>query len=235
MTAELQSVRDRYARREHGDFQNLYERLAPYPHYSWQERERVLAQLLRKKLQSAAVSEAKCLEIGCGSGNNLQQLLSLGFSANNLFGNELLESRVDKARAQLPSAITIWAGDALALDLPQNAFDIVYQSTVFSSILDKKFQENLAAAMWAWTKPGGAVLWYDFIYNNPRNADVRGVPISRLKALFPDAAPSIRRVTLAPPVGRGLARISPRLIPMVNSCMPILRTHIWAWIAKPQI
>ena len=30
--------------------------------------------------------------------------------------------------------------------------------------------------MWAAVKPGGGVLWYDFTVDNPRNADVRGVP-----------------------------------------------------------
>lgn len=193
----------------------------------------MLVQILRKNLRSAPAGEAKCLEIGCGSGDNLLQLISLGFAPNNLVGNELLENRVASARAQLPAAVTVLAGDALAINLPQSAFDIVYQSTVFSSILDDGFQQTLAAAMWRWVKPGGAVLWYDFTYNNPRNADVRGVTVSRLKALFPDAQPKIRRVTLAPPIGRLLAKTSPHLLPLVNGCMPFLRTHIWAWIEKP--
>ena len=28
--------------------------------------------------------------------------------------------------------------------------------------------------------PGGGVLWYDFTVNNPRNPDVRGVPMKRV-------------------------------------------------------
>ena len=49
---------------------------------------------------------------------------------------------------------------------------------VFPSILDDSFQQKLADRMWALTKPGGGILWYDFIYNNPRNPDVRGVPLT---------------------------------------------------------
>ncbi len=77
------------------------------------------------------------------------------------------------------------------------SLDIVLVSTVFSSLLDDAYQQRLADAMWRWLKPGGAVLWYDFTVDNPRNADVRGVPLRRVRALFPQALMRHRRVTLA--------------------------------------
>ena len=79
---------------------------------------------------------------------------------------------------------------------------LVLQSTVFSSILDPGAQAQLAATMWRWLFPGGAVLWYDFTVDNPRNPDVRGVPLARVRALFPQACIASKRVTLAPPLAR---------------------------------
>ena len=76
-------------------------------------------------------------------------------------------------------------GDALQMELDPESQDAVYVSTVFSSLLDDGFQQRLADAMWRWVKPGGGVLWHDFIFDNPQNADVRGVPLRRFRSLFP--------------------------------------------------
>jgi len=88
-------------------------------------------------------------------------------SSEELSGNELLEDRAAEVRKRLPAAIKILVGDAAEIDLAEGPFDIVYQSTVFTSILDNGFQQKLANRMWALTKPDGGVLWFDFIYNNP--------------------------------------------------------------------
>ena len=109
--------------------------------------------------------------------------------------------------------------------------DIVFQSTVFSSLLDDSFQQRLADAMWKWVRPGGGVLWYDFVVDNPRNPDVRGVPVRRIRELFPSGSHRVRRLTLAPPLARPAARIHPSLYTLLNSC-PWLRTHVLVWVGK---
>jgi hypothetical protein len=103
---------------------------------------------------------------------------------------------------------------------------------VFSSLLDDAFQQRLAAAMWRWLKPGGGVLWYDFTVDNPRNRDVRGVPLARIRALFPEARVESRRVTLAPPLARAVCRVHPGLYTLCN-VLPPLRTHLLCWLGKP--
>jgi len=103
---------------------------------------------------------------------------------------------------------------------------------VFSSLLDDRFQQALADRMWSWLRPGGGVLWYDFVVGNPSNPDVRGVPVRRLKALFPLGRFTIRRVTLAPPIARAVCRVHPSLYHVFNA-LPLLRTHVLAWIEKP--
>jgi hypothetical protein len=109
--------------------------------------------------------------------------------------------------------------------------DLVLQSTVFSSLLDDAFQQRLAHTMWQWLKPGGAVLWYDFTVNNPRNPDVRGVPLRRVQALFPQGRITHRRVTLAPPLARAVCALHPALYGVFN-VLPLLRTHVLAWVHK---
>ena len=79
---------------------------------------------------------------------------------------------------------------------------------------------------------GGAVLWHDFVYDNPRNPDVRAVPLARVRALFPAAQVQAQRVTLAPPIGRAACRVSPALYPLLNA-VALLRTHVLCTLAKP--
>jgi SAM-dependent methyltransferase len=226
---ELQAVVERYARRPVTD--ERYHPLRPDVWQSLQERQRAMLGLFRA-LGLANLSALRLLEVGCGAGGNLLELLRLGFVPENLAGIDLLPERVTRARHVLPPAVRLEAGDATAAPVPDASLDIVYVSTVFSSLLDDGTQQRLADAMWRWLRPGGGVLWYDFVVDNPRNADVRGVPLKRVQALFPEGAVRSRRVTLAPPLSRAVCRIHPALYSVFNA-VPLLRTHVLAWIAKP--
>lgn len=208
-----------------------YDPLRPEVLLARQERERALAALLRRHLRRH-LREMDVLEVGCGSGDNLLELLRLGADPARLVGSELLPERAAVARRRLPAAVALLEGDALVAPLPNAGFDIVVQSTVFTSLLDDDFQQRLAARMWQWLRPGGAVLWYDFAYDNPANTHVRGVPMARVRRLFPQARIEVRRVTLAPPIGRRAAAVHPALWTLLN-VLPLLRTHRLAWIAKP--
>ena len=96
-----------------------------------------------KNLIPEPVGSKRVLEVGCGAGGNLLQLMELGFLPENLVGNELLSDRATMARQRLPAAIKILVGDAAEVGLGEGPFDIVYQSTVFTSILDDGFQQKL--------------------------------------------------------------------------------------------
>ena len=226
---ETDAVAERYARRASAD--DRYSVLRPDVWQTLQERQRALIALFAR-LGWTDLSEKRLLEVGCGGGSNLLELLRLGFAAEHLSGVELLPARYAQARRALPAALTLHAGDALQLQLPEATLDAVFVSTVFSSLLDDAYQERLAAAMWRWVRPGGGVLWYDFTVDNPRNRDVRGVPLSRVRALFPHGRIQARRVTLAPPIARAVTRVHPALYTLFNA-LPPLRTHVLAWIAKP--
>lgn len=228
MQEELEQIRERYNRRDI-KHDSRYNPLSPSVYMAQQEKVRALIRLLQAELES--LEDKTVLEIGCGSGMNLLQLIQLGFRPENLVANELLEERLAIASHNLPSSVKIIEGDASAIQSQVESYDIVYQSTVFSSILDERFQVELASVMWRLLKPGGAILWYDFVYNNPKNNDVRGVPYARIKKLFPDAQITRRRVTLAPPVSRFVTKIHPVLYTIFN-LFPFLRTHVLCWIKK---
>jgi len=226
--SEARKVAERYARRDVGD---RYSALNPDVWQTLQERQRaMLALFARAGVRN--VSGLKLTEVGCGAGGNLLELLRIGFAPEHLTGLELLPERHMQARRVLPVATSVWQGDAADAPVEAASQDIVLQSTVFSSLLDDAFQQRLADAMWRWLRPGGAVLWYDFTVDNPRNPDVRGVPLRRVRELFPLACIAHRRVTLAPPLARRVARVHPALYTAFN-VLPLLRTHVLAWIAKP--
>lgn len=230
MPTEAKNVQERYARRMALGSDDRYSILNPSVWQGVQERQRALIVLLKTHAPDL-LTQLKVLEIGCGGGGNLLELLRMGFSPENLIGNELLNDRASLARKNLPILCEILEGDATTLSLSPNTFDIVYQSTVFSSLLDDAFQKHLADLMWKSIKPGGGILWYDFIYNNPNNPDVKGVPIKRINELFPKGIIDIRRVTLAPPISRRVCKIHPSLYSIFN-VIPALRTHVLCWITK---
>ncbi|MFD0680810.1 MULTISPECIES: class I SAM-dependent methyltransferase [unclassified Paenibacillus] len=227
---EVQKIQERYKRRNDINEESLYSFLNPEVYFSQQEKERALIRWI-KYSKLLPISEVKLLEVGCGSGGNLLQFIKIGFSPENLVGNELLEERCKHARHYLPEAVSLILGDASNLDLKESSFDVVLQSTVFTSILDYEFQQKLAKHMWSLVKPGGGVLWYDFVYNNPNNSDVRGVSVSNIQKLFPDGKIKTWRLTLAPPISRRVTKLHPSMYSICN-LIPLLRTHVLCWIQK---
>ena len=228
---EADAVRDRYARRVPDDPRYRLTDFAAL--LAVQERQRAMVRLFHR-IGLDDLSVPRLLEIGSGSGGNLLELLRLGFAPEHLSGTELLPERHAAARARLPVAVDLQCGDATTAALAPAAasVDIVFQSTVFSSLLDDAFQQRLADVMWRAVKPGGGVLWYDFTVNNPRNPDVRGVPLARIRELFPNAGMLPCRVTLAPPIARVVCKVHPILYTALNA-VPLLRTHALCWISKP--
>jgi SAM-dependent methyltransferase len=223
---EAAAIVQRYARRADAGHYHL---TSPDMLYAVYEYERVLARWLRPLFND--LTHMRVLEVGCGSGWRLAHWLKLGIQPEHLTGIELLPACAAEARRWLPATVSIITGDATAVDIPPASQDVVCQFTVFSSLLEDRSQEELARTMWSWLRPGGAIVWYDFVYNNPQNPDVRGVPRRRIAQLFPDAR-SMRtaRVTLAPPIAR---RLPERCLSWCN--LPCLRTHVLAWIQKTSV
>lgn len=155
----------------------------------------------------APFGDRRLLEVGCGRGNWLSIFEAFGAKRENLAGIDLDEERARECQARFAGA-DVRPGDATRLPWPDGAFDVVFQSTVFTSILDAEMKRAVAGEMLRVVKPRGAILWYDFHMNNPRNPHVRGVGGGEIRALFPGCEARLRRVTLAPPIARRLAPLS---------------------------
>lgn len=197
-----------------------------------QERHRETLWLL-SEIGFHPLTKLRILDIGCGDGNMLRNFVEWGALPEQMAGIELRADPVERGK-QLNPSIDIRCGSATDLPWPENAFDLVCQHTVFTSVLDLQMKKQLAVEMRRVLRPSGAVLWYDFMYDNPRNSDVRGIRPSEIETLFPDFESHMRRITLAPPIARRLPkRLLPVLYPLLAS-VPFLRTHYLGLLIKPK-
>lgn len=187
---------------------------------------------LLKKRGICSLKHMNILEIGCGTGSNILDLINLGAQPHCITVNDLLPERITQASQRLPQAVRIMEGDITMLTFPDSTFHLILLFTVFSSLLDNSFQEKVADLAWSWLQPGGFIVCYDFCYNNPSNPDVQAVPFSRVRSLFPQGTYASEKLTLAPPLSRRLAPLSPTLHRAIYSLFPLLRTHRMTLIQK---
>jgi len=225
-------VNDTPGRTEEQRIRRVYAARTDTAKYSWFSSGQQLilhgaARALLDALGRAGMSrlgDARVLEIGCGSGHWLRELVQWGVRPDRLVGIDLITERLGDARARCAPGLGLAAASAAALPFADGLFDIVLQSTVLTSVLDATVRERIAAEMMRVLRPGGVVLWYDFLVDNPRNPDVRGVDRRELLRLYPGCELDMRRVTLAPPIARLLA---PRMwtLAALLSAMPFMCTH----------
>ncbi|HSE20427.1 MAG TPA: class I SAM-dependent methyltransferase [Pyrinomonadaceae bacterium] len=229
IASERTRIEAEYQRRERELAPDLYAPWQPAEMLSGSSRKRIAAALLHRNGVFPRVGD-KCLEIGVGNLGWLGDLISWGVHERDIYGIELQTSRVEHVHEILPCC-DVRTGDASALPWPDNSFHLVIASTVISSILEQKIRRQVAAEITRVIQPGGALLWYDFAYNNPRNPSVRRIYRSELKELFPDLHGPIRRITLAPPIARFVVPKSWPLAVLLET-VPFLRTHLLAVLRK---
>jgi len=167
--AEEARIRTAYRKREEAD-----------PRYSWfssghlfavQQRERRLLALL-SRYGFADLQSKTILDVGCGTGHWLRDFIKWGARPENVIGIDLLSDRVIRARRLCPPAVHIQCASAAELPFANGTFDLVLQSTVFTSILDFDLKRRVATEMMRVVKPEVFIIWYDYHLNNPWNSDV---------------------------------------------------------------
>lgn len=227
---ELERIRQEYTRR---DREVPPDRYAPYRPEILLERtevERVALKLLGAAGQ-LPLDAKKLLDVGCGSGYWSRRMIMWGARPENLTGIDLRPEVLDVAAALNPN-IRFLAGSADRMPFDDGAFDLVSQFVVFSSIKDPAVRAASAAEMWRVLAPGGAILWYDMRYGNPKNRRVTAMGVKEIRRLFPHGRTRTRTVVLVPPISRRLAPLSLPLC-RVLACCPPLRGHRIAVITKP--
>lgn len=216
-------IRDAYARRDAAGKTRLY---------AWNLPDVLLTQYRFRSVIASALSGAgytdlggrDCLDVGCGTGAWLRTLLEWGADAERLHGTDLLPDRIATARVLSPHIDwSVSEGDALPFE--ERSMDLVSAHMVFSSIPDPVARRDLAREMSRLLRTGGLILIYDFRISHPRNPDTVGIGGGEIRRLFPHLRHTQRSVTLAPPLQRPIARISPVLAHLAETLFPFLRSH----------
>lgn len=194
-----------------------------------QQLEKDLIKLFRR-YEVGPLGDKRILDLGCGTGWRLRELVSFGARAENLCGIDLLPNMVEAAKRISPN-IDFRCGNAESLPFRNESFDIVTQFTMFTSILDDGMKLNVAKEMLRILKPDGIILWYDYFISKPSNQDVRGIGKREVIRLFPNCVCDFNKVTLAPPIARTVAPHSFFLCYLLEK-IPWLRTHYLVAIKK---
>ncbi|MDP7289941.1 MAG: class I SAM-dependent methyltransferase, partial [Phycisphaerae bacterium] len=197
---EVERIKAVYEAREAAGLAARYSLFRPDALHTQQAIERGLIRTLsRAGLEDLA--DKHILDVGCGEGRRLQRMLDYGASAENLRGVDLRENVIAAAR-ELNPGIEFSVVDGKRLLNANASQDIVMQFTVFTSILDSAMKSSLASEMLRVLRPGGLIIWFDYLFNNPNNRDVRGIRKPEIQRLFPGCNVRLKRTVLAPPLAR---------------------------------
>lgn len=194
-----------------------------------EREERIVRFFLKKQLRS--LQGLKILDVGCGGGALLRRLFDLGAEPQNCFGIDVMGNLLQGGRQLGPANLGLVEGTATQLPFANETFDMVFQFTLFSSVLDPSVKRMIIAEILRTLRRGGYFIWYDFAYSNPRNKTVIGIGKREIKDLLSGCKLEFDRVTLAPPIGRVAARWSPSLYHLLSS-LYWLRTHHLCYAEK---
>lgn len=193
-----------------------------------QSVERALLQALDHA--GVSLSDARVLDVGCGSGYYLHRLQEYG--AGECHGIDLMEARIAAGKERYPT-LELRVGSATELPYAAGAFDLVTQFTCLSSILDDEIRLAVAREMRR-VAAGGWVLSFDMrglwlsrlAQRRRTTCDATQTVVldrSELTRLFGEPA-VLRRVTLT----FGLAELTARhpLLAAGLGALPQLRSHL---------
>lgn len=190
------------------------------------ERRRLLAGVLATL---GAPERLRVLDLGCGRGDLLPELIAVGIPAANVVGVDLLADRLEEA--QDAGLATVLASGA-SLPFADGRFELVTAFTLFSSVGDDDLLHAMQAEIDRVLAPGGSLVVYDLRLPSPWNRAVWALPQRRLRALFPGWAVTGRSCTLLPPIARRLATSAERPYRLLVS-IPFLRSHRLSLLRPP--
>ncbi len=142
--------------------------------------EKTLTRALRRA--GVALAGKRLLEDGCGEGYFLRQLVDLEATPRRCVGVDRGLADLHAARERTPASFV--AADAAALPFKGATFDVVAQAVLFSSLAAGATRERAAAEIGRVLKPGGVLIWYDFV-ERAKEGLPRGLTLGDARSLFP--------------------------------------------------
>jgi len=171
------------------------------------------------------INGCRILDVGCGAGGSIVDLIRLGIKPHNIFGIDILEERVLEARGRFPNVNWICC-DARNTDFSNEEFDLVTESTMFTQITESNAALEIAEEMIRVTKKYGYIILTDWRYSSPMRPEYKGLSQKRIHRLFEVGTRTevccICGGALMPPVGRFLSSRCPYLYFTIAGIVPFL-------------
>lgn len=227
MSNEIDNLKQVYQQRK--NIKISYDFVLPQNYYFVSSREKVFVSSLLKYF-GTDFSKLKVLDLGFGSGNDIFTLIKSGFAVENISGVEVIEERFHHVKRIIPN-LDIKLNNGFNIPFEDEKFDIVIQSTVFSSILNPQSRKELANEMIRVLKPNGKIFFYDMRFNNPWNKNVTKMDKAEINILFPQKNKTFNFITLNPVIARKLASKSIILCEFLEK-IPLLCSHYYTIIEK---
>jgi SAM-dependent methyltransferase len=188
--------------------------------------------LIRSILQLEGVDPraAWILDLGVGSGTDGPPMKDLAIRPDRFVGLDLLDRWAREARKTNPWMNTL-AGDAGSLPFARGRFDLIYQSTMLSSVPDPGRRMRIFREIARVLAPGGMFLSYDTRYPNPLNPHTRPLRKAELRSAFPGWRMKVWSTTAIPQLQRALAPLSLTACHLLEG-IPFLRSHLMVAVRK---
>lgn len=163
----------------------------------------------------------KVLDVGCGSGSSLKQMMDIGFPPGQLYGIDKTEEDIEKGKKEFPN-IHFRCGNAQITEYDSSFFDLVFESTMFI-MLDNNTSQNIACEMMRIVKPKGYIMLIDWQYGKKQYNALSKKRITEMfeVGLMTEVICS-KNGALLPPVGRFLSKHIPALYFPVQEMLPFL-------------
>lgn len=169
--------------------------------------------------------EACVLDVGCGGGGDIYQLLRVGYNPSNITGIDIQEERLAGARKLYPQGRFLHA-DATRLSFANDSFDLVFESTMFATLPNDHDRIAIAAEMIRVYKAGGYLLLMDWRTPKPGDRNYKALTRKELHSLFSLGSATrllgIYPGALVPPLGRFLSRHLAGLYFLAAALFPFL-------------
>lgn len=180
-------------------------------------------------------SSIKVLDVGCGEGGSLLNLMRLGFDPGNLEGIDILMDRINIAKNKFPNVHFI-EGDAANLPVPDCQYDLVMESTMFVQLTDDALCKSIASEMIRVTRKGGFLMLIDWRYSKPWDKSYKGLSKKRLKSLFEINSSTelvtVKNGALIPLLGRFISKFCPAFYFLLQVTLPFLAGQVTYLLQK---